>query len=115
MFTRASRSSSPASAGALKGRKSIAAWLRARGSNARLAWRRAKEVSAEAWHDDRRPRRIGGLVGYITGVSALYQRLRWDVALRRSALVAVGLLFLGLPLLLSVPAVLLLLWTLSPR
>jgi len=115
MSVQASRSSSQASAGARRRRKEFGAWLRARASTARMAWRRGNEVSAEAWHDDGRPRRRGGLGGYISGVSALYQRLRWDVALRRSALVAVGLLFLGLPLLLSVPAVLILLWTLSPR
>ncbi len=79
------------------------------------AWRRAHVVPAERWHGGAPQPRRTGLVGYVAGLSSLYQRLRWDVALRRSVITASWLLLVGLPVPWSIVAALMFLWFLMPR
>lgn len=107
-------SNAPSRSGAT-GLRSVGPWLRSKLRDLRSAWRAAGSVRAEDWNKAGVVTRRNGLGGYVEGVSTLFQRLRWDVALRRALLAALVPALFGLPFLLAIVFVLLLLWALSPR
>ncbi len=72
------------------GLRAVGPWLRSKLGVLRSAWRAAKPVRAEDWSKAPGPARCAGLEGYVGGGSTLVQRLRWDVALRRAVIAAVG-------------------------
>lgn len=103
-------------------------WARARQlrTEVQQAWRAAPPIRPEEWHAGNSAPRPG--IGFgrsaatndtsarvASGLSTLWQRLRWDVALRRCLITVSCCLLLGLPLPLSLLALFLLLLTLLPR